>query len=160
MTRLAVSEFYREVVDAFRGLVDLVPIRIESSVYDPANFGNAFVVLAAPAFRIRLIRDRDEPSAEVSSPEDPEDWLSLDWVIAEITGGPPPPPRNITPLQAADLVARHLDALGAGLSGAPRKVLLLERDQSEIDRARELFGDEGVAEVLKAHRYRDGVRDR
>ena len=69
------SDFYQDVLEAFRGLLDRSGLRVESSTYSAKYFGNASVLLAAPEFRLKLERDRGESDAEIASSQDPEDWF-------------------------------------------------------------------------------------
>lgn len=136
------SDFSHDVQEAFHGLLDRGGLRVESSIYSRRDFGNASVVFAAPEFRLRLSRDRGEIDAEISSSRDPEDWYSLEWVIAAVTGTSPPEPRTVSPRYAAGLVEAHFDEIRAGLAGPSATATKLKLEAFGEDRMRDLEGED------------------
>lgn len=111
-----VSDFLQTIIETFSSLIGHGQLAVESSHYDADAFGNAVVVLAGGNLRIRMIRDRDETWADAASRLDPAHWYPLQRAIRAAGGSPPPPEGLLTPAGAADLVARHLDALNSAFA--------------------------------------------
>jgi hypothetical protein len=139
---VAQSDFYHEVVDAFRALVEAKALTIESSSYNGRDFGNASIVLAGPGFRVRVSRDRGEPDADVASDKHPDSWFPLEWVIAAAIGERAPKPRLMTPREAAERVAVYFDRIRSALEGPAAEATKLTLDGFANDRMSFLEGNE------------------
>src|SRR5688500_12945478 len=111
-----VKPFSVEVSDAFRDLLESDWIRWDSSEHDAAYFGNSAVVLHAPTFLLRLVRDRGDTYAEVASLQDPDEWLPLPWVVSVARGDELSLPKLITPMQAAAMLAPNMEGVSRVLA--------------------------------------------
>jgi hypothetical protein len=72
--------FEREVSEHFAFIASAPPPRILESRYDVQSFGNAVVVLAGDALRVRVTRDRSEFLVGLS-PADRYDWVDEQIVL-------------------------------------------------------------------------------
>lgn len=113
---MTTSDFARLVREAFAALLDRGVVEFEASDYDPASFGNAFVVLAGVHFRLRLVRDRGEVFAQVAAVADPDHWYPLQRVVRAIGASPAPPERPSSVEELAALVTVHHAELELGLA--------------------------------------------
>jgi hypothetical protein len=126
------SDFLQDVARACANLIQRGLLVVVSSTYDARAFGNAAVVLAGGALRVRLVRDRGKVIAEVACADRPEDWSSLQRVLRVIIGSAAPPEGVVTTDEAARMVEGHWDQLQNACS--PANVGATRAQLAELER--------------------------
>lgn len=112
------KEFLREVETAFADLIASGHLCVAESICDEEHFGNAIVELAGAKFHVRLITDRGEVCAEITT-ESPKphggNWVSLpDMIRAVGIKDELPDPNTLD--TAAALVKRYGAEIESGIS--------------------------------------------
>jgi negative regulator of replication initiation len=110
------SDLLQAVTAALNALITTGVLAVEASTYDAKAFGNAVVVLRGRTLRVRFLRDRSQVFVELACLGLPEEWHSLQRVLAAV-GAPGPAEGPIDVDRSADLLVRHLLKLEAEMCG-------------------------------------------
>lgn len=112
------KEFLGEVEEAFEELIKSGHLRVAESIYDEQYFGNAIVELEGAKFHVRLVKDRSDISAEITS-ESPTprggNWISLPTMIRAVGVKDDLPDSNSLD-SAAALISRYGKEIESGIS--------------------------------------------
>lgn len=104
------SNLLQAVCAALDALIASGALTVDTRTYDASAFGNGVVVLRGLNLRVRFIRDRSQLFVEVACRRIPDEWHSLQRVLAAI--GLPGPPEGPLDLNiAADLLVRHVQGI-------------------------------------------------
>lgn len=106
------SNLLQAVCVALDALIASGALTVDTSGHDETAFGNGFVVLRGLNVRVRFIRDRSQLFVEVACLQIPDDWHSLQRLLAA-TGLPGPPEGPLDLDTAADLLVRHVQKIEA-----------------------------------------------
>jgi hypothetical protein len=97
-----------ELTDKIRILRDNFGLKETEEQYDENHFGNAYLILTAEDFAIRILRDRGQVFADLAKPGGP--WVDADKKLQSL--GMHPNPESILSLeQLIDILAREKDRI-------------------------------------------------
>jgi len=107
-----------EVETAMREVIARHRLRVAAAEYE-RGFGNGFVVLAAPNFRLRMVRDRGVVSLDVSAAEH-GNWLSLARVVHALRGRDELGAEGFELAKAVNVLDHYMPLLQAAFADATR----------------------------------------
>lgn len=97
-----------ELADKLRILSDNFGLKITEEQYDEKHFGNAYLILTAEDFAIRILRERGQVFFDLAKPGEP--WVDADKKLERL--GMHPNPESILSLeQLIDILAREKDRI-------------------------------------------------
>jgi hypothetical protein len=84
------NDYLKDFKSAVEPLVLAGTVRVVDEKSDPAYFGDSLLVLEGSRIRIRLVADRGQFFADVSSVAAPPRWLPLQSVLPHVIAGTSP----------------------------------------------------------------------
>jgi hypothetical protein len=103
---MSTSDYIKDLRSEIEPLVSAGLVRVVEERSDPAHFGDTLLVVEGPRIRIRLVVDRGQFFADVSSGATPLRWLPLRAVLPHIAKTGPNAPSG--PWRTASDVGQDL----------------------------------------------------